>query len=365
MLYVGREIELASVPTCDPTRAMKRKIAAILAADVAEYSRLVAEDEEDTLRRLVAAQSVFNESVTAHHGRIFNTAGDAILAEFASAVEAARSALDIQERMSARNKAYPPSRRLAFRIGLSIGDVAEHGNDLLGDGVNIAARLQTLAPPGGLAISHWVQEQTAGKLSVTFRNIGNQTLKNIPVPVNVFIADLQSVDAAVTPAASVSRSAPNQSRQTALMLAGLAAVITIAAVALTFQRSTSPAPASPPATATEPKQEPSATPAPQPISPPPPALPQSPTPPASEVIKITPPPVLPPVVPEVTITPPPRAPTQPLPSATLPKSAPPATEKQADTDRKRQAKSCTEVLERAQLGDLTVDDREFLRTRCR
>lgn len=165
---------------------MKRKIAAILAADVAQYSRLVAEDEEQALGQLVASIEVFRASIETHGGRIFNTAGDAVLAEFQSAVEAVRSAIDIQERLSVRNEAYAPNRRMMFRMGISIGDVVENGGDLLGDGVNIAARLQTLSQPGGLAISRWVQEQVAGKVSKEFRDTGYQIVKNMPAPIHVF-----------------------------------------------------------------------------------------------------------------------------------------------------------------------------------
>ncbi|NOU06524.1 MAG: adenylate/guanylate cyclase domain-containing protein, partial [Hyphomicrobiaceae bacterium] len=217
---------------------MKRKIAAILAADVAEYSRLVAEDEEDALRRLVSAQVVFKECVATHRGRIFNTAGDAILAEFASAVDAARCALDIQERMAANNKEYPTSRQIHFRIGLSIGDVVEHEGDLLGDGVNIAARLQGLAPLGGLAISHWVQEQTSGKLPIKFRDIGQQSLKNIPTPVHVFVADLMPK---VATAHVLPRQANTAHTHQSLRLISVgAAIIAIVGLAFVIHRSQSP-----------------------------------------------------------------------------------------------------------------------------
>jgi class 3 adenylate cyclase len=121
---------------------MKRKIAALLAADIAGYSKLVAEDEEETLRRLATYRAVFDDFIARYDGRIFNTAGDAVLAEFASSVEAVRCALDIQESIRTRNLAYPASRQMTFRIGVSVGDVVERDGDLLGDGVNIAARLE-------------------------------------------------------------------------------------------------------------------------------------------------------------------------------------------------------------------------------
>ena len=130
--------------------------------------------------------SVFKASVEAHNGRIFNTAGDAVLAEFQSAVEAVRSAIDIQESLSVRNEVYAPNRRMMFRMGISIGDVVENSGDLLGDGVNIAARLQTLSQPGGLAISEWVHEQVAGKVAREFRDTGHQIVKNMPAPIHVF-----------------------------------------------------------------------------------------------------------------------------------------------------------------------------------
>src|SRR5262245_16583528 len=138
---------------------MKRKIAAILAADVFGYSRLVAEDEEETLRRLASYRSVFEEFIKRGSGRVFNTAGDAILAEFPSAVEAVRCAIDVQESLRTRNLAYPPSRQMLFRIGITVGDVVERDDgDLLGDGVNIAARLEGIAKPGGLCMSRSVYE---------------------------------------------------------------------------------------------------------------------------------------------------------------------------------------------------------------
>lgn len=165
---------------------MKRKIAAILAADIAGYSRLVAEDEEETLGRLESWRAVFDDFVLRSSGRIFSRAGDAIMAEFASAVDATRCAIDIQESMRTRNLAFPQHRRMEFRIGITIGDVVERDGDLLGDGVNIAARLESLAEPGGICVSRTVYEAVANKLSVPFHDIGRQEVKNIPQPVHAF-----------------------------------------------------------------------------------------------------------------------------------------------------------------------------------
>jgi len=180
---------------------MNRKIAAIFAADVAGYSKLVAEDEEETLRRLASYRAVMDDFIARAGGRIFNTAGDAVLAEFPSAVEAVRCAIDIQESLRTRNMAYPTSRAMSFRIGITIGDVVERNGDLLGDGVNIAARLEGIAPVGGICISRTVYEQVANKLSVQFADIGEQHVKNIPTPVHAYKFDLHPDDARADAAA--------------------------------------------------------------------------------------------------------------------------------------------------------------------
>ena len=177
---------------------MKRKIAAIFAADIAGYSRLVAEDEEETLRRLASYRQVTDDFIAKSGGRIFNTAGDAVLAEFPSAVEAVRCAIDIQESLRTRNMAYPPSRQMSFRIGITIGDVVERDGDLLGDGVNIAARLEGLAEVGGICISRAVHEQVANKLSVQFADIGEQEVKNIPTPVHAYMVAMRREDGTYT-----------------------------------------------------------------------------------------------------------------------------------------------------------------------
>src|SRR5580700_10788704 len=146
----------------------------------------MAEDEERTLRIFRGHSEVFNKLVTMHRGRIFNTAGDAILAEFGSAVEAVRCATDVQSALRTRNDQFPPNRQVRFRIGVNLGDVMIQGQDLLGDGVNLAARLQTAAEPGGICISGSVHDQIRNKLSLAFHSLGERNYKNIPQPVRTF-----------------------------------------------------------------------------------------------------------------------------------------------------------------------------------
>jgi len=167
-------------------QSLVRKLATILSADVAEFSRLMGEDEEQTLKTFRGHKQVFESLVSGHRGRIFNTAGDAILAEFGSAVEAVRCATDIQAALRTRNDQLPPNRQVRFRIGINLGDVMLHGQDLLGDGVNVAARLQTAAEPGGICISGSVHDQISNKLSLSFQCLGEMSFKNIQVPVRTF-----------------------------------------------------------------------------------------------------------------------------------------------------------------------------------
>jgi class 3 adenylate cyclase len=226
---------------------MKRKIAAIFAADVAGYSKLVAEDEEETLRRLASYRSVMDDFIARAGGRIFNTAGDAVLAEFSSAVEAVRCAIDIQESLRTRNMAYPPSRQMCFRIGITVGDVVERDGDLLGDGVNIAARLEGIAPVGGICISRTVHEQVANKLSVQFADIGEQQVKNIPTPVHAYKIEMRPDDTrGVLPPSKAAKSSP-WIVPVSIAVASVA-VLGIAAFAyLTLSRTNAPQVASQPA----------------------------------------------------------------------------------------------------------------------
>jgi len=167
---------------------MKRKIAAIFAADIAGYSRLVAEDEEETLRRLASYRAVTDDFIAKSGGRIFNTAGDAVLAEFPSAVEAVRAAAYFQNKVRELTIGDPEDRRLLFRVGINIGDVIVEAHDIFGDGVNIGARLEGMAEPGGICISSSAYEQVRGKVAVEFADLGVQNLKNIARPVRVYAA---------------------------------------------------------------------------------------------------------------------------------------------------------------------------------
>jgi class 3 adenylate cyclase len=233
---------------------MKRKIAAIVAADIAGYSKLVAEDEEETLRRLASYRAVFEDFISRFSGRIFNTAGDAVLAEFPSAVEAVRCAIDVQESLRTRNLAYPASRQMSFRIGITVGDVVERDGDLLGDGVNIAARLEGLAQPGGLCVSRTVYEQVSSKLSVEFVDIGEQEVKNIPAPIHAYTLLLGAGDGRVPQGRRKKRASATLVWATAVSAACTAALAVIAGFYLTGLRTDAapPTPAAPVAKAAPP-----------------------------------------------------------------------------------------------------------------
>jgi TolB-like protein/Tfp pilus assembly protein PilF len=175
---------------------MERKLAAILSADVAGFSRLTALDEEGTLRTLDTYRQVISEFVSEHGGRVFATAGDGFVAEFASPVQAVRCAVAIQRGLHRRNQDLPPDRRLELRIGVNLGDVVASGDDLLGDGVNVAARLQAIAAPAGICISGSIREHLGGKVSFRLAPLGERALKNIPRPVAVCRVDWQAYDPA-------------------------------------------------------------------------------------------------------------------------------------------------------------------------
>jgi formylglycine-generating enzyme required for sulfatase activity/class 3 adenylate cyclase len=165
---------------------IKRKLATILVADIVGYSRLTANDEDWTIRALGDFRKVVDDIIARHDGRIFSTGGDSVLAEFASPVEAVRAAVDFQEASRSRNLLQPRDRQLRYRIGINLGDVMVRGADLLGDGVNVAARLEGIAEPGGICVSASVWEHINGKLSIGYVDIGEQSVKNIPRPVRAY-----------------------------------------------------------------------------------------------------------------------------------------------------------------------------------
>jgi class 3 adenylate cyclase len=166
--------------------SVKRRLTCILAADAVGYSQQMGRDEEGTIRVLSAHRAVIDGIITFHGGRIISTAGDSVLAEFSSVVEAVRCAVEIQEALKTRNDSLPETSRMYFRVGVNLGDVVVKNDDLLGDGVNVAARLETLAEPGGICISSSVYDQITGKLDLGFQDIGEQALKNISRPIRVY-----------------------------------------------------------------------------------------------------------------------------------------------------------------------------------
>jgi adenylate cyclase len=165
------------------TMKVKRRLTTILCADVEGYARLMEADEAGTLATLRRYRAAMATLIERHDGRIVNTWGDAIIAEFASVVEAVQCAVETQQELSSHNTALPDSRQMKFRIGINLGDVMVEGDDVYGDGVNVAARLQELAEPGGILISAPVYDQVHNKLSVRFDCIGQQRVKNVLNPV--------------------------------------------------------------------------------------------------------------------------------------------------------------------------------------
>jgi adenylate cyclase len=165
---------------------VERKLAAIVAADVAGYSRLMGVDEVGTARRLREHQAVVSRIVREHSGRVVNVTGDGMLFEFSSVVGAVHCAVAVQQQMSLRNSGLVDDQRMLLRVGIDVGDVLIEGDDILGEGVNIAARLEGIAQPGGICLSGAVYEQSKGKVNFEFIDLDEQRLKNIAEPVQVY-----------------------------------------------------------------------------------------------------------------------------------------------------------------------------------
>jgi adenylate cyclase len=166
--------------------ASERRLAAILSADIAGYSRLMADDEEATIAMVTARRQQVGLLLEQHHGRLVDFTGDNFLAEFGSAVDAVECAMQIQTVGAALNAALPESRRMEFRIGIHLGEIQVQDERLFGKGVNIAARLEALAQPGGVCISSKVHDEAAGRAAFSFHDLGPQTIKNIPDPVHAY-----------------------------------------------------------------------------------------------------------------------------------------------------------------------------------
>jgi adenylate cyclase len=168
------------------TLDFKRKLTAVFSADVAGYSRLMGEDESATVKTLEAYKLVMFSLVKQHRGRVVDSAGDNLLAEFASVVDAVQCAVAVQKELQARNADLPENRRMRFRIGINLGNVIEEGDRIYGDGVNIAARLEALAEPGGICISKTAFDHIESKLPLGYQFLGQQTVKNIAEPVGAY-----------------------------------------------------------------------------------------------------------------------------------------------------------------------------------
>src|SRR5262247_3845860 len=171
---------------------MTRKLAAILSADVAGYSRLMGEDEEATIHTLKLYRGIIDTVVQQHRGRVVDSPGDNLLAEFPSVLEAVQCAVAIQQEINARNMELPVQRRMQLRLGINLGDIITEGQQIYGDGINIAARLESLAEAGGICISGTVYDQIKSKLTLQYENLGEQSVKNIAEPVRVYRIKLEA-----------------------------------------------------------------------------------------------------------------------------------------------------------------------------
>ena len=177
----------------------ERKLSTILAMDVVNYTAKMGEDEDGTLKQLAACRKIIENTVSNQRGRIFNTAGDAFMVEFSSAIGAVNAAINIQKQIKVRNVSLNKTEQLEFRMGINMGDIIIDGENFFGEGVNVAARLEGISPPGGICISEVVQSVVDGKVNVEFINQGPQNLKNVEkwfggiLPVEIIITKLRKI----------------------------------------------------------------------------------------------------------------------------------------------------------------------------
>ncbi|MDB4443777.1 adenylate/guanylate cyclase domain-containing protein [bacterium] len=168
------------------TGDVKRKLTAILSADVVGYSRLMGEDELATVQTLTTHQETMRKLIKHYRGRVVDSVGDNLMAEFASVVDSVQCAVEVQQVISSKNEDLPENRKMSFRIGINLGDVIEDGDRIYGDGVNIAARIESLADPGGICISGSAFEQIENKLALGYQYMGEHDVKNIARPVKIY-----------------------------------------------------------------------------------------------------------------------------------------------------------------------------------
>jgi class 3 adenylate cyclase/Ca2+-binding EF-hand superfamily protein len=286
------------------TPGFKRKLSAVLMADVVGYSRLMGEDEAATLQTLSAYQGIMADLINQHRGRVVDAPGDALLAEFSSVVDAVQCAVAVQKELEARNAELPDDRRMQWRIGINLGDVIEEGNKIYGDGVNVAARLEALADPGGICVSRTAFDHIETKLPLGYEFLGEKTVKNIARPVGAYRVLLEP---RVTVAGELAKEKTSPSwPKKALAAAGI--IVLVAAISLTVFKSgwliprpekqvapsSTPQPPSPPLTHVVPAPE--VPPAPQAAAPTPEAPPLraatsprvTPKPPAASSMPISP-----------------------------------------------------------------------------
>jgi len=213
------------------TQEVKRKLAAILSADVKGYSRLMGEDEKGTIRTLNAYKEVMTNLIQQHRGRVVDAPGDNVLAEFGSVVDAVECSVEIQKELKTRNTDLPENRRMEFRIGINLGDVIEEEGKIFGDGVNIAARVQGLADGGSICISGTAFDHVRNKIDLGYEYLGEQTVKNISLPVRVYKVLMEPEEAGKV--IGEKKAKPRQWQRVALSL-GVILIVIVAAVVAYF-----------------------------------------------------------------------------------------------------------------------------------
>lgn len=305
------------------TPGFKRKLSAVLMADVVGYSRLMGEDEAATLQTLGTYQGIMADLINQHRGRVVGAPGDALLAEFSSVVDAVQCAVAVQKELQARNAGLPDNRRMQFRIGINLGDVIEEGDQIYGDGVNIAARLEALADPGGICISKTAFDHIETKLPLGYEFLGEKEVKNIARPVGAYRVLLEP---RVTVVGQIAQEKPRGRSITALGTAGL--LVFAAAISLAVWKS-GWFPAQPERQAVLPAPQPPA-PTQTPVTPSPPT---TQTPAVASPVSVAPAPQAPsprPVTPKPQVSPP--EPVTPAPALTPPTQVAPPTATAPDED---------------------------------